>query len=162
MTAESRKPLTGRRVFWWLFAFFAAVAAANLAMVFLGTASWTGLTDEKSYERGLHYNRILAEARQQDALGWHSSFAVTAADGHRRLAVRLTDSAGAALDGLILSGKAVRPTSDGADRELAFAATGGGVYVAELDLPLPGQWDLVVRAVHGDLIYRARHRLTLD
>jgi uncharacterized protein YqcC (DUF446 family) len=62
-----------RRDAWipWVFVIaMAIVIAVNAVMVSFALGSWNGLVVDRSYERGLQYNQILAAQRQQDALGW--------------------------------------------------------------------------------------------
>jgi nitrogen fixation protein FixH len=162
VSGASRRPITGRQVFWALFAFFAAVAAMNVVMIYLGSSSWTGLTTKSSYERGVHYNETLQQVERQSALGWRSDFEFQSGGGNSgRLTVTLTDRSGHGIDKLEVEGTAIRPTSEGADQTLAFSAQGGGRYTSEVTLPLPGQWDILVRAAGQSEIYRTRHRINV-
>ncbi len=164
MRRRKSKPITGRHVFWWLFGFFGVVLAMNLTMIYLGNKSWTGLTSENSSREGLRYNRILAEAERQKALGWSAEIELSPADeqGRRALVVVLRDAAGTGLDNLDIRGRAARPTSKRQDVDIRFTPVGNGRYRAELVLPLPGQWDILLRASAGKAVYRVRRRVVLD
>ena len=52
--------------------FFAVVLLANGAMIWLAFATWTGLETEGAYQKGLAYNRTLAETEAQRRQALHS------------------------------------------------------------------------------------------
>ncbi|MFD2264993.1 FixH family protein [Lacibacterium aquatile] len=55
---------------------FAVVLSANGALIYAATRQKVSLVVEKPYERGLDYNRLLAEQHRQQALGWSVKVAV--------------------------------------------------------------------------------------
>jgi nitrogen fixation protein FixH len=156
--AESRR--AGRAVAWILAAFFAIVAAANGALIAYSLESFTGVTTENAYEKGLAYNQTLAQAKAEVGLGWQVGVDFSAPDrGHVRLAVTLHGRDGAALTGGVLTAHFIRPTSQGLDTDVALAETGAGRYEAQPMLPLPGVWDIVVTASHDGASYQTTRRI---
>ncbi len=132
----------------WIFvAGFLVVFAVNGAMLHLATATFSGLSVEKAFERGNAYNAEIAAARAQAALGWQADFGLAAsrieADGSRRVRLRLSvrDALGAPVEGLAATLVLERPAVKGHDRDLVLAARGDGVYAVETVLPLKGQWE---------------------
>ncbi len=151
------RPAGERRSAWipWAFvAFFVIVFAANGLMVFFSFESWTGISTEDAYRRGIAYNRVLDEARAHEALGWKLTvdFEPRPDEGARRgrLLARLVDRDGAPLPGARVSARIVRPTHEGYDRSVTFEDLGGGRYEAALALPLPGQWEVRLDARRGE------------
>ena len=70
------------------------------------------------------------------------------ADGEE-LTVTLRDRDGAAVTGLTVTGVLKRPTHDGHDQPVTLTEAEPGEYVADLTLPLRGNWDLTLLAEGG-------------
>jgi nitrogen fixation protein FixH len=137
----------GRWIPWVFVAFFALVILVNATLVFFAFDSWTGLSVDNAYARGLAYNRTLAEARARDALGWRLDVEFRPeAEGRGHLAAILSDRSGAALSGAKVHARLIRPTHAGHDVEVPLADLGDGRYGAGIALSLSGQWELRLRA----------------
>ena len=151
MNAPDNTILTGRHVLIAVLAFFGLVIAVNGVFIVLALQSWSGLSTDDAYRRGLAYNETLRQAEAQRALGWQARAELTPlADGRARLSVVFTDRADAPIDGLVIVGQLRRPSREGADRAVALTRQGPGRYGADVDLPLLGQWDLRLRADSPD------------
>ena len=65
-TAISAKPgLTGRKVLLLFIGFFSIVFLVNGVMIHLALKTFPGVEDQRPYERGLNYDREIAQARAQ-------------------------------------------------------------------------------------------------
>ena len=159
--ARGKESRPGDRYIPWLFvAFFGVVFIANGALIAVALESFTGLSTERAYEKGLAYNRTLAEAAAQEKLGWVLDADATALKrGAGRLAVSLRGSDGAALTGARVEARFIRPTVSGVDAETRLRETAAGFYEAEPGLPLAGQWDMVVIASHDGASYQTTRRI---
>jgi nitrogen fixation protein FixH len=155
--------ITGRHVLFGLLGFFGLVFAANGAFIFLALDSFSGLSTENAYQRGLDYNETLRAAETQRALGWRVAVTSEALGaGRHRIAVDFLDKRGAPLDDLAVDGSLRRPTQDGQDRPIALARVAPGRYAVDVSLPLAGQWDLVLAARSpAGWTYRLEERLWL-
>jgi len=155
--------ITGRHVLFGLLGFFGLVFAANGAFIFLALDSFSGLSTENAYQRGLDYNETLRAAETQRALGWRVEVTSEALGaGRHRIAVDFLDKRGAPLDDLAVDGSLRRPTQDGQDRPIALARVAPGRYSVDVSLPLAGQWDLVLAARSpAGRTYRLEERLWL-
>lgn len=145
----------------WLFAAgFALVVLVNGIMIYFATSSFTGLQTEGHYQRGLDYNDVLAGERTQNSLGWTVGidFQETGG-GHARLSVRATDKAGNPLNNAGVTVRLVRPVQAGHDMDMTLAAAGNGLYAADIELPLRGQWDILARINHPSGIYSTAKRI---
>jgi nitrogen fixation protein FixH len=154
---------TNRRDAWipWTFVGgFLVVIAANAALVYFALNSWTGLAIDNPYERGVAHNRALAAVRAQEVTGWKVGldFASVAA-GRGTLTLTLADATGAGIAGATVTGRIKRPTDARDDSSVALVDHGGGRYVADLALPLAGQWDVEATAVLGARFYRIDKRI---
>jgi len=136
------RTVTGRHVLYGVVAFFAVVLAANGTFIFFALSTWTGLSTENAYQRGIDYNEILDAAARQRALGWTGALSF---DGRGRLSLVVTDRQGTPVDNLAVRVDIRRPTNEDFDQVVALVPSGAGAYEATLELPLLGQWD--VRAV---------------
>jgi len=167
MTETARKPLTGRRVFIWLAAFFLLVVIMNAVMAYLGERSFTGLSTEQAYDKGVKYNQIIDQAARQTELGWIVRFDPVVETGQDGNATRATLSAviagkgGDPLPDLTVTGRLVRPTSEGSDQAIAFSTTDGRRYTAQATFPLRGLWDVYLTAKNAQGTYRVRQRIQL-
>lgn len=69
MTEQTSQPQaknsTGRTVLYAFLGFFAVFAAVDAFFVYTAVTTNTGVVTENSYERGLHYNDLLDEARKR-------------------------------------------------------------------------------------------------
>lgn len=132
----------------WVFvAGFAVVIAANAVLVLLSLSSWPGLETENAYERGLAYDRTLSAAEAQAARGWSATVTFDGARGAAgRLALELKDDGGEGVAELSVEAFLVRPASEGFDRTVRLAPQGGGLYASEIEFPLPGVWEVRLRA----------------
>lgn len=150
---------SGYRWFPWIFAgVMGVVVMVNIGLAWVATTSSTGLVTVHAYQEGTHYNDVLAQAAEQDALGWKSR--VSAENG--TISVRLTDAQGQALDGLdvrVWLTSPVTPDPDSATTALAAAADHS--YSATLAPPHPGQWDVHVHAKRDGHNYYAAQRVLI-
>jgi nitrogen fixation protein FixH len=138
--------LSGRHVLIWLLGFFAVVMAANGAFVFFALRTHPGIESEDAYRKGLTFNRTIAAAERQNALGWKG--AATYAGGTLRATI--ADAAGRPVTGLVAEVLFRRPVAEGNDVAAALTERAEGVYAAAVTLPLKGQWDVVIEARRRD------------
>jgi nitrogen fixation protein FixH len=145
---------------WLIVAGFAVVILVNGIMVYFAMASFTGLQTEGHYQRGLDYNEVLAGERARDALGWtvDLDFQETG-DGRGRLSVQAADKAGNPLKDAGVMVRLARPVQAGYDMDVTLPAAGDGLYAAEVELPLRGQWDILARIRHPSGNYSTAKRI---
>lgn len=142
------------------------VIAVNSVLVYFALQSWTGISTEDAYRKGLAYNHALAAARAQDERGWSAEVAFDGKDGDGdgrtgRLSVAFTDRNGDPLEDLRVTAELLRPTHEGHDQLVALTQQGSGVYAEEVILPLPGQWDARIEARRRDDAFVARYRFNV-
>src|SRR3954463_3220687 len=68
--SQASKPLTGRKVFFMLVAFFGVVIGVNLVMMRLAIRTLPGTEVDSAYSASLAYEKEIAAARYQNARGW--------------------------------------------------------------------------------------------
>jgi len=170
-SAAPRADAPAGRLYPWIFvAAMGLVVLVNAGMIWFAVASFSGLATEDPYDKGLAYNRTLAAAEAQAALGWQvdvEAAAGPAATGPAgaapsvTLAAAFRDRAGRVLDGLAVRAFLVRPTSAGHDRAVALAAAGEGRYRTTAALPLRGEWLLTVVATKDKQTWQGTRHIHL-
>jgi nitrogen fixation protein FixH len=137
----NERQFTGRHMLILLLVFFGVVIAANVTMAVIATGSWTGLVVPNSYVASQQYNKVLADARAQDGLGWQSTLAYH--DATLRLTVKSRHDR--IIEGLDVTAKLSVPAHEHRDHQVAFTAGPDGRYVAMSELE-PGDWRADVTA----------------
>jgi nitrogen fixation protein FixH len=145
---------------WAFVGFFVVLIAVNAVMVSFALNSWPGVESANAYEDGLAYNKTLADARRQDALGWRYGFAFKQAGAEAaHIEITLHDHDGLALTQAAVSARLVRPTSEGHDFDVEIPGDGTGRFAADVALPLPGVWEVRVAVAHPTGTYRHVERI---
>jgi len=141
--------------------FFGLMFAVNGVFVYFALDSFSGVSVEDAYRRGLAYNDVLATQESQDARNWqHSVDFEQLGDGQGRVILNLMDSADRKLENITLNATLRRPLVDSADSPVEFLYT-GGTYAADLKFSEKGQWDVVILIEGGgfDTPYRLEKRI---
>jgi nitrogen fixation protein FixH len=147
----------------WIFVgMFGVVIAVNGIFVFFALDTWTGLTTDHAYDEGIAYNKALAAVAEQQALGWKTAFELKDSGAQRgRLALAIKDHDGRVLSGGKVAAHFIRPTSEGHDFVVDLAPAPDGRYVADIAMPLPGQWDVEIDVSHPQGDYRITRRVII-
>lgn len=147
----------------WSFAgALGVVVAVNGALAYFAVSSSTGLVTAHPFESGNDYNRVLAAAETQDALGWRGTLAFTAAGaGAGEIAVELADRAGQKLSGLAVTALVARPVEPLPDTELRLVEADAGRYRSPVALTRPGQWEVRVVARRGGDVFQFAQRIVV-
>jgi len=129
-----------KRFLLWIFGFFGLFITVDIIFWVVASNSHTGVVVEQAYEKGLAYNDTISKAEAQATLGWLVDVAFDAS----KVTIMLKDKDAVALKGANIEVTFVRPTREGYDIQQNLSETKPGVYQAEVNLPLQGQWDLRV------------------
>lgn len=160
----SPKPLTGRKVFLMLVAFFGVVIGVNMVMMKLAILTLPGTDVDSAYRASLAYENEIAAAHDQNARNWKVDAHIERApDGGATLEVEARDNQGRPMSGLKFNGRFERPTDRRADQPITLAETGIGIYRGSAPLIAPGQWDLVLEGdAAGERMFLSKNRLLLN
>ena len=152
MSAAVQPPRRRRSLIPWLFpAAMLPVMAANGALIYYALHSMPPLVADHPFEDGRTYNRELAAAAAQTALGWTASLtAPTTVGAESRIEFAVRDRSGAPVSGLAVTARVWRPVGDEPDLRLHLVEQCPGDYTAVVILPLAGQWQFDLVAVRGD------------
>lgn len=160
MSRRERK-ITGRTVLLSFLAFFGVVFLVNGLFFWFASDSWTGLSTDDAYRKGIAFNDELARADAQRLLGWTAETDyISVGPGEGRLVFALTSA-----DDLPVRGRDVtvtfrRPVSEGIDFAAILKSDGEGQYAADISPPVPGQWDVRIEVSRpGALPYLVETRI---
>lgn len=139
--ADRASPEAGRsRWIPWVFvAGMLTVVAVNAALVFFATQSWGGLVTNRAFERGIAYNRLIAAAAAEEALGWKADVAYQVEAS--ALVVTLRNADQQPMTRAVVAAEARRPLEAQEPVILAMRYVGDGRYAAAEALRA-GQWDI--------------------
>jgi nitrogen fixation protein FixH len=130
MSSKPSRPFTGGHLAALLLLFFATVIAINSAMAVIASRSWSGFVVRNSYVASQEFNRRVAEARDQAALGWSGRLSLAAG----RLRYELRDARGKLVDASHATASFRRPVSDREDRVMALPPSKGGPFETDVTL----------------------------
>jgi nitrogen fixation protein FixH len=164
MTPSSARPANsgaGRWIPWVFVGAFGLIIAVNAALIWFAVGSFSGLAEAHPYQAGLDYNRTLAAARAQEALGWRAelSLAPAAEPGAMLVSASLVDGRGHAIEGATVEAEFARPAARGHDRAAVLAPQAGGAYAAIVPLGLKGQWEVRLVAQSGGVRWQTTQRV---
>ena len=156
MNGQSFDPKRSRWIPWVFVGGFGVVVAVNAVLITAAVSTFTGTTTVGSYDRGLGYGDVLAEAARQRALGW--SGRVSRAGGAVVITLRQADGTPLPADAVV-TGRLQRPLERTA-LPLEFQPSAPGGWRALADVPAQGVWEAVLTVTRGSDRLELRERLT--
>ncbi|WP_404338537.1 FixH family protein [Sphingomonas sp. MMS12-HWE2-04] len=135
---------TGWHMFGILVGMFGIIIAVNFVMARAAIRTFGGTVVDNSYVASQHYNRWLAEARAQKALGWT---ATTSLDPARHVAIASNAPANA-----LVTATVHHPLGREADRGLTFVHKDGR-FLSSAPIP-QGRWQLRITVQGGGHVAR--------
>lgn len=142
---------------WYFVGFFVVLAVMDGIFVTIATRTHTGVVTEEAYNRGLAYNQTINAAEAQDALGWVSSTRVEDGD----IVFEIADADAKPLSGAFVKAEISRPIEAGHEQTAVLNETRPGFYVASVEFPADGQWDVRVFLSWQNHKYQSRERLII-
>jgi nitrogen fixation protein FixH len=144
--ARAQKQFTGKHMLIAMISFFGVIFGVNFTMAYLANSTWSGLVVANGYVASQSFDKDLAKSLAQEAMGWTVGFS----HADNRLRLTFLDARNNKIDGLTITGKLERPTTDSLDQALVFTGTGSGVYSAPANL-VPGIWEVEIDARGGEV-----------
>jgi nitrogen fixation protein FixH len=165
ISQSSKKALTNPWVLGWLVAVFLVFV---INVVFISTAIVTnpGLVEENYYEKGQnHEKNFQTKLATRARLGWKMALRPpqqVLQNQPTNIYFNLQDKSGSQLnvDKVLLT--AYRPSDANADIHLTMENIGQGSYLATLNLPLKGLWELQATAYKGEDSFNTILRLDVS
>jgi nitrogen fixation protein FixH len=160
----SPSPLTGRKVLLMLVAFFGVVIGVNMIMMKLAIQTLPGTEVDSAYSASLAYEGEITAAHDQNARNWQVDAHIGRdSGGGAAVQVEARDKNGMPMSGLKFQGRFERPTDRRADRPVALAEVGTGIYRGNVAALASGQWDLVLEGeAAGRRMFLSRNRILLN
>jgi nitrogen fixation protein FixH len=137
----------------WMIAAMALVFAVNGLMIYDAISTFPGQAGQDGFDLSNQYQRVLAAAEQQAALGWHVETTATAVPE-----LQLTARDGTPLAPTAIEARVERPVGPPETTTLTFHQVTGARFQADSALS-PGQWDLMLVVRAEDRVYSATRRL---
>lgn len=135
------KPFTGRKMLIVMLAFFGVVIGVNLIMAYFALRDFRGVIVDSGYVASQDFNADRALLEAQSARGWQID--TSHAAGAPLITFQHPD--GSPIEGLRVSGKALRSGDGRADTSLTLIETAPGLYAANEQLAA-GNWRLSIVA----------------
>jgi nitrogen fixation protein FixH len=161
MASVAASPSTGATRSRWIPWAFAGgmltVVIVNAVLVFCAMSSWNGIATSRAFERGIAYNRLLAAAAAEEALGWQAD--ISYRDG--TLVVALREADGRPIDGATVAAEGQRPLERQTLKSAALDGAGEGRYVATLGPLRPGQWEVRLSVARNGAAAHVTRRLVV-
>jgi nitrogen fixation protein FixH len=147
-----------------LVSFFGVVIGVNLIMMKLAIQTLSGTEVDSAYSASLAYESEIAAAHDQNARNWKVDAHIGRdSGGGATVQVEAHDKNGAPVAGLKFQGRFERPTDRRADRSVALAEVGIGIYRGNVAGVASGQWDLVLEGdASGRRMFLSRNRVLLN
>ncbi len=146
--SKPRFTIKGWHVLAAIITFFGIDFAVNGYFAYAATKTFPGESFHQPYAQGIHYNDELALRAAQKKLGWRVRYnAYRTGDGALAVVVKVVDKNAVPLDGLDVAGILRRRGDADADRKIAFAGQGQGLYRARLHNAPKGRWILEGKAI---------------
>lgn len=147
---------------YFFFVFFAVIFAVDFFYIYLAKKNWRGLATEDAYQKGLHYNNVIANANKQKELGWEMKISYKNLQNKSgELEIFLFDKNNQKISDVSVVVNFKRPIQEGKDfsRELKFFGTS---YKTKIDFPFAGQWDFIISASKGSDNYQETKRYVVQ
>jgi nitrogen fixation protein FixH len=158
----SGRPLTGRVVMLILAAFFGVMLAVNFIFATFAVKTFSGLDADDPYDTGLAYNKEIASAKAQSALGWTVDLTRTQDDGATQFTISVKDKAGQPVSGLDAALNFYFPATRRLDKQVAAAPIAEGVYSGAAPLT-HGRWEVEVDLKrNGEQMFRSRNSFFVE
>ncbi len=139
------KEITGKRALAILLAFFGIMFAANGVFVYFATSTFSGVSTENAYKKGLDYNKEIAAHTEQKASGWHARVWIKG----ERVFLQIRNADDLPVEGLIVRGILGRPATSQFDQTVVLQEQQDGTYASDAQALPEGQWLLQVEARSG-------------
>ena len=142
-------------------AVLAGTMGLNFWMLKIAGSDPSMVVEADYYRKAVDYDREMAQARTNVALGWTlaPTLAPVGATRHATLTVALRDGAGRAVDGATVRVEAFAITRSATIVTATLTPRGDGRYEGTLPVATTGRWELRFRAVRGAAQFTADARV---
>ncbi len=124
------------------------IMSITVTTVFVGINTFSGVVVDDSYKAGLLWDKT---RNKKAMLGWNVEFKNNVFNtGKNKVMFSLFDSNGLPLNDAIVSLTVSRPATYKYDRDYSRIKIKDNIYIANIDLPLHGLWDLIIKVTRNE------------
>ena len=134
--SKVKKPLTGKRVFFYFVCFFGTVMILDTIFISFALKTHTGVVTQQAYERGLAHDELAAKTKNQ--LPLTTSSEITS----NKIRIYIEDETGQPVENQDVSVHGMLAKNDKTDFKIPLTYIGDGWYDAALIWPQSGHWNL--------------------
>lgn len=142
---KTRSPKDKYILFCFL-AFFSVIFTVDGFFIYKALNTYTGTITDHAYEKGVEYNQVLEEAKNQPDLNDKASFK----NNILRWDLGVQNAE--------VSAYIIRPIQEGHDFKVELENNGDGVYQIALDLPFKGLWEAKLQSQWNNQTYKTTHK----
>ncbi len=145
----------GRNFALMVLAFFGVMCSVNAVFVYFALHSYSGTVVDKPYEKGLDYNKVIADAKEQEQMG------VTATGSYAagKFSLLLVEDLEKPVTGAHVAAHFKRAVKDGDDFTQTLEDVGNGRYESSVHMPYSGLWIVRTEAKWDSKTYSASHKI---
>lgn len=134
-------------------AFFGVIFIVNGIFITTALKTHRGVVTDQAYEKGIHFNQTLSEAKNQPAFQDKVSFE------NNLLRWTLLNENGEPITKANVKAQIFRPIQEGHDFEVELVDKGNGIYEAVLDLPFKGLWEARLNSKWHNKTYKTTYQM---
>lgn len=124
------------------------IMSITATTVIVGINNFSGVVVDDSYKAGLLWDKT---RNKKAMLGWNVEFKNNVFNvGKNKVMFSLFDSNGLPLNDAIVSLTVSRPATYKYDRDYNSIKIKDNIYIANIDLPLHGLWDLMLKVTRNE------------
>ncbi len=159
---SQKTPQNNSKIPYFFFAFFAVIVAVNVFYIYISQKSWRGVVTQDSYQKGINYNEVILQAKQQKKMAWKVVTKYQRLDEKNgEFGVKLSDKNSAPINDANIRANFRRPTQDGFDFNAPLVFFNGS-YRAKVSFPLKGQWDVELVISRGEEVFQEVKRYIIQ
>jgi nitrogen fixation protein FixH len=126
-----------------------ATVASNIGVILITKDDPSFAVEPDYYRKAVEWDSTSARRARSDALGWQVTPTVQVGRTNSELSLTLVDANGASIDGAMIAGELLHVARASQMQTIQFTARDNG-YVATVQMPRAGVWELRLDATRGD------------
>lgn len=162
---SSKRAMRNPWVLGWM-ALVLVVLGVNTLFITTAVITSPGLVDKDYYEKGRYHEENLLKKREaRNALGWQYNLQVAEKipmNAGSPVRFSAVDRTGLPLRDAVIVVTAYRPSDASADFSATMVESMPGMYEANMQFPLKGIWDLILKVQSAEDELEVRHRISVQ
>ena len=151
------KRLTKYGITPYLFALVAFFLCMDVFFVSLAIKTFSGVYTDNSYQKGIEFDKIHKQEIYDQKLGWKAKISFNSS--FNQISLQLSDRLNFPITGAKVQAKLISPVTAMFDQALFLNEVSEGLYKANFQPKIKGQFDVRVRAVAGKIEFITTERV---